>query len=85
MQAHSRREWEAAGSLTATEWQEVLDEFEGLCAYCGSSERITMDHVVPRARGGAHAKENVVPACDRCNKSKHTRLLSEWEMTAGAA
>ena len=41
----------------------------GRCAYCrGPAE--TIDHVVPRSRGGRHAWDNVVAACARCNHSK---------------
>lgn len=33
------------------------------CQYCGSAEELTMDHVMPRSRGGRHNWENVVTAC----------------------
>ena len=50
------------------------------CQYCsGPAESI--DHVVPRSRGGEHIWENVVAACRRCNTSKRDRLLSETTMT----
>lgn len=46
------------------------------CQYCfGPAESI--DHVVPRSRGGPHAWENVVAACRRCNLRKGSRLLEE--------
>ena len=50
------------------------------CQYCaGPAESI--DHVVPRSRGGEHAWENVVAACRPCNSRKRDRLLSETTMT----
>jgi 5-methylcytosine-specific restriction endonuclease McrA len=51
------------------------------CVYCGSSSgRLTLDHVVPRSRGGEHIWENVVAACRPCNTRKRDRLLSETAM-----
>lgn len=57
-------------TLTTSEWREILNEFSGLCAYCGSSERIEMEHMTPLSRGGHHDKYNVVPACSQCNRHK---------------
>lgn len=51
----------------------------GRCQYCaGPAESI--DHVVPRSRGGQHVWENVVAACRACNTRKRDRLLSETPM-----
>jgi 5-methylcytosine-specific restriction endonuclease McrA len=48
------------------------------CVYCGSSGgRLTLDHVVPRSRGGESVWENVVTACAPCNLRKGNRLLEE--------
>ena len=52
------------------------------CVYCGdSSHRLTLDHVVPRSRGGDSVWENVVTACGPCNLRKGDRLLEEASMT----
>jgi len=51
------------------------------CVYCGtSSGRLTLDHVVPRSRGGDSVWENVVTSCAPCNLRKGTRLLEEVSM-----
>ncbi|MGE3619314.1 MAG: HNH endonuclease [Acidimicrobiia bacterium] len=50
------------------------------CQYCGAVAD-SIDHVVPRSRGGAHAWENVVAACRPCNVDKRDRLLHETTMT----
>jgi 5-methylcytosine-specific restriction endonuclease McrA len=47
-----------------------------LCAYCGRRAE-TVDHVVPRSRGGTHTWENCVASCIRCNHSKGDRLVEE--------
>jgi 5-methylcytosine-specific restriction endonuclease McrA len=51
------------------------------CQYCGTrSERLSIDHVLPRSRGGAHAWENVTTACLRCNVAKANRTPREAGM-----
>jgi 5-methylcytosine-specific restriction endonuclease McrA len=49
------------------------------CQYCGAPAD-SIDHVVPRSRGGDHSWENVVAACSRCNTHKRDRLLHETSM-----
>ncbi|MFN0092312.1 MAG: HNH endonuclease [Acidimicrobiales bacterium] len=49
------------------------------CQYCGRDAE-SIDHVVPRSRGGPHTWENVVAACRRCNLAKGNRLLGETTM-----
>ncbi len=52
------------------------------CAYC-QSRADTVDHVVPRSRGGGHTWENCVACCVRCNVRKADRLLEElgWALS----
>ena len=52
------------------------------CAYCGGKAD-TIDHVVPRSRGGEHTWENCVACCARCNARKADRLLEElgWALS----
>ena len=56
------------------------------CVYCGGSAT-SIDHVVPRSRGGTHTWDNVVAACRRCNHTKADRSLAElgWVAAAPAA
>jgi 5-methylcytosine-specific restriction endonuclease McrA len=51
------------------------------CVYCGASAT-SIDHVVPRSRGGTHSWDNVVAACRRCNHQKADRSLAEmgWSL-----
>jgi 5-methylcytosine-specific restriction endonuclease McrA len=52
------------------------------CVYCGDGHgRLTLDHVVPRSRGGESSWENVVTSCASCNHKKGNRLLEETQMT----
>lgn len=51
------------------------------CQYCGArSNRLTLDHVVPRHRGGEHSWSNLVTACEACNLKKGGRTLQEAHM-----
>ena len=51
------------------------------CVYCGtSSGRLTLDHVIPRSKGGESIWENVVTACAPCNLRKGNRLPHEVQM-----
>lgn len=50
------------------------------CAYCRRAGD-TIDHVVPRSRGGTHSWENCVACCARCNARKADRLLAELGWT----
>jgi hypothetical protein len=50
----------------------------GLCTYCGSSDDPTIDHIVPRVRGGDHELHNLTTACRPCNSAKSDRTPEEW-------
>ena len=52
------------------------------CGYCGKKAE-TIDHVIPRSRGGAHVWENVVAACKPCNHRKADKFLDAlgWKLT----
>lgn len=59
---------------------EVLKRDGFQCYYCGAtseSSRLHVDHVIPRARGGADALENLVAACEACNLGKSAVPLSD--------
>lgn len=50
------------------------------CQYCGSRRDLTLDHVLPTSRGGAHNWTNVVTACRRCNHRKGDQTPEEAGM-----
>ena len=59
----------------------MLRRDEHRCAYCGRSAS-TIDHVLPRSRGGRDTWENLVACCLRCNNTKSDRTPAEmgWEL-----
>ena len=51
------------------------------CQYCGSkSKELTLDHLIPRHRGGRHSWDNLVSACRACNHRKGGKSLEEARM-----
>jgi len=50
------------------------------CQYCGDRDRLTVDHVYPRSRGGQDTWENLVAACMSCNNRKGNRTPEEAQM-----
>jgi 5-methylcytosine-specific restriction endonuclease McrA len=60
---------------------EVFHRDHYACQYCGKATRqLTLDHVIPRYRGGEHTWENVVSACVPCNRRKAGRTPQEAGM-----
>ncbi|MBQ5530582.1 MAG: HNH endonuclease [Kiritimatiellae bacterium] len=90
--AHVKRERERARALRNSPWwKERLSR--GVCEYCGRNvgpAGLTMDHVVPVARGGRSVKSNCVPCCKECNNRKKAytpaeRILESLFPEGGAA
>jgi 5-methylcytosine-specific restriction endonuclease McrA len=61
--------------------REVFSRDGHACQYCGKSTAdLTLDHVVPRGRGGGHTWDNLVTACRSCNHRKGSKTLDEARM-----
>lgn len=60
--------------------KELLKIYASECFYCGSSQSITQDHVIPIQRGGRHSVGNLVAACQPCNSSKQDKTITEWKL-----
>lgn len=76
-----RRERAKARDLRKTRWWQQKTA-SGACYYCSKMvihKELTMDHLVPLARGGRSTKDNLVPCCKECNNKKKTMLPVEWE------
>jgi 5-methylcytosine-specific restriction endonuclease McrA len=52
----------------------VFARDEWTCQYCGSRSNLTVDHVVPRSKGGSSSWENIVASCAPCNRRKGNAL-----------
>ena len=51
------------------------------CQYCGTTANLTLDHVMPKSRGGEDSWENLTTACIRCNNKKGNRTPEEAKLT----
>jgi hypothetical protein len=67
-----------SGTYTVQECNDLMADYGGRCAYCGSKEKVGFDHIVPLSRGGSNSIDNMVPCCKECNKSKHATPLLVW-------
>lgn len=49
----------------------IIAKHDGRCAICGAKPpKLTLDHILPRSKGGTQEEENLQPACARCNRLK---------------
>jgi 5-methylcytosine-specific restriction endonuclease McrA len=61
--------------------KEVFLRDSHTCQYCGTRQKdLTIDHIIPRHRGGRHTWENLVSACRACNHRKGGKMLEEARM-----
>lgn len=49
-----------------------------ICNYCGSTHKLTLDHIFPQRYGGQDDAENLIYACSTCNSSKGKKDLMDW-------
>ena len=80
-----RRGYDRSRVATNTREADIIFEYiksayNNRCAYCDKkTTRLTKDHVIPISKGGEDNMENIVPACWKCNASKHAKNLLDWE------
>lgn len=60
--------------------QNIFKRDDFTCQYCGTKKHLTIDHVLPRARGGSSNWNNLLTACKNCNATKGDRLPEEAGM-----
>jgi hypothetical protein len=68
--------------LPAEDWhiiRSIVMERDGhACTYCGATNQLEGDHIVPLSRGGSNALTNLATACRPCNLSKGWKTFAEW-------
>lgn len=76
-----------APDLSLEAWKSCMVYFRGCCAYCGKPEgraaadKLDRDHLVPISKGGKTVKNNVIPACRKCNRGRGNKDWKEWFTT----
>jgi predicted restriction endonuclease len=58
--------------------QSIKEHWNYQCAYCGSEENLTLDHIIPKSKGGTDKTTNLICACKECNHDKGHQFWSEW-------
>ncbi len=58
----------------------IMKRDRHICQYCGVKSDLTLDHVMPKSRGGKDTWENLVTACNKCNVKKGDRTPDEAKM-----
>ncbi len=61
--------------------QSIFESWEWKCAYCDKdldTTSATIDHIVPKFKGGHNVKSNMICSCSKCNRSKGSVLLEDW-------
>ena len=61
-------------------YKNVTKRDKEICQYCSSHKDLTIDHVIPKSRGGKNTFENCVTACRDCNHRKGNKLMHEVNM-----
>ena len=70
----------AGHGFTKSKRQNILNMFDGRCAYCGCRPTVplTYDHILPRCKGGDNTYTNLLPACHDCNRCKGDLSLQDF-------
>jgi len=68
---------EATMSGTIREWQKEQDLLKE-CVFCGATDNLQTDHLVPRSRGGSDSADNLVLTCAGCNASRRDQGVFQW-------
>ena len=61
--------------------QSIFESWEWKCAYCDKEldeKSATIDHIIPKFKGGHNVKSNMICSCPKCNRSKGSVLLEDW-------
>ena len=67
--------------------QSIFESWEWKCAYCDKNldeKSATIDHIVPKFKGGHNVKSNMICSCSKCNRSKGSVLLEDWYNTSNS-
>lgn len=75
----ARRKAATVQQVSEGEWRAIKEAYKHRCAYCSKRKKLTMDHIIPLAKGGVHAAWNILPACLSCNSSKGVKEAPTYQ------
>lgn len=59
----------------------IFESWKWKCAYCDkelNKDTATIDHILPKFKGGHNVKSNMLCSCSKCNRLKGSNLLEDW-------
>jgi len=65
-------------TLIISQWKKIKMDFNEMCAYCGKSDKLTMEHFRPVTKLGEFTINNILPVCGSCNSSKQDEDFKTW-------
>ena len=65
-------------TLKLKDWEQIQEDFDYKCAYCGEEKILEREHFIPLNKGGEYTHNNIIPACKNCNSSKQDKDFFEW-------
>lgn len=66
------------GTIHHDLWMKALEFYGNVCLCCGTTDNLTLDHVIPLKWGGKNVIENAQPLCLSCNSSKRDRHSTDY-------
>jgi 5-methylcytosine-specific restriction endonuclease McrA len=79
---NSRRAKKAGAGMYVVSPKDLRRLMSSSCVNCGAREKISIDHIIPIARGGRHSVGNLQTLCTPCNSSKNDKTMIEWKVTS---
>ena len=76
-----KRKMHITDGITTAQLREWEQQQIPICAYCGTTTALGIDHIVPLSKEGAHSVDNLCVCCKACNSSKYTNSLVYWFAT----
>lgn len=74
----ARKRAAAINDFTTDEWNQMVSDQDGRCAYCYCEAPLTIDHIQPISKGGNHTCANICGACCDCNVRKGDMSVVEF-------
>lgn len=61
----------------------IFKRDDNKCVYCGSNKDLTLDHLIPKSKGGNNTWKNLVTCCGKCNRLKDNMMVDDFLLKTG--
>lgn len=72
------RKWNGSKWIRPEKRKAIYCRDGGMCCYCDATTDLTLDHIIPNARGGHNYENNLITACARCNKRRQDMEFEDF-------